>query len=148
LIAPAGPVYQAGTLSGNPLAMAAGLATLRLLAAETDVYEKLADRTARLCGSLRAVSAAEGVKLWINQVGSMFTMFFTGTKVLDYETAKSCDTVKYEVFFRTMLAEGVYLAPSQFEAAFLSLSHTERDFEATVAAAAKAFKKVKDICER
>lgn len=148
LIAPAGPVYQAGTLSGNPLAMAAGLATLRLLAEETDVYEKLADRTARLCGSLRAVSEAQGLKLCINQIGSMFTLFFTGINVIDYETAKSSDTVKYEVFFRTMLEEGVYLAPSQFEAAFLSLSHTEHDFEATVAAAAKAFKKVQDVCEK
>lgn len=145
MIAPAGPVYQAGTLSGNPLAMAAGLTTLRLLEEEQDVFQKLADKTALLCEGLRAVSRTCGLELCFNQVGSLFTMFFTGRDVVDYETAKVSNTEKYGVFFRAMLSEGVYLAPSQFEAGFMSLSHTDDDIKATVSAAEKAFRKVKDM---
>lgn len=148
MIAPAGPVYQAGTLSGNPLAMAAGLTTLRLLGREPQVYQKLADKTSALCAKLKTVAREQGFDLCFNQVGSMFTMFFTGIDVVDYETAKSADTEKYGAFFRTMLAEGVYLAPSQFEASFMSLSHTDADMEATVAAAAKAFRTIKKQTEK
>lgn len=143
MIAPAGPVYQAGTLSGNPLAMAAGLTTLRLLEQEPDIYQRLADKTAALCAKLRAASEALGFDLCFNQVGSMFTMFFSNINVVDYETAKSSDTEKYGLFFRAMLTEGVYFAPSQFEASFMSLSHTDDDIETTVAAAARVFKKIK-----
>jgi glutamate-1-semialdehyde 2,1-aminomutase len=143
MIAPAGPVYQAGTLSGNPLAMAAGLTTLRLLEQEPDVFQKLSDKTAALCAKIRAASEAQGLDLCFNQVGSMFTMFFTGSNVVDYETAKSSDTEKYGLFFREMLKEGVYLAPSQFEASFMSLSHSDDDIQTTAAAAARAFKKIK-----
>lgn len=145
MIAPAGPVYQAGTLSGNPLAMTAGLITLNLLEKEPDVYQKLADKTTALCTKLRAAAEAEGFDLCFNQVGTMFTMFFTDINVIDYETAKTSDTEKYGVFFRSMLEEGVYLAPSQFEASFMSLAHTTNDIEATVAAAGNAFRKVKKM---
>lgn len=145
LIAPAGPVYQAGTLSGNPLAMSAGLATLRLLEETPDIYGELADKTAALCGKLRAEAEGQGFDLCFNQVGTMFTMFFTDVNVVDYDTAKTADTECYGVFFRTMLEEGVYLAPSQFEASFMSLAHTEADINATIAAAAKAFAKVRDL---
>lgn len=145
MIAPAGPVYQAGTLSGNPLAMTAGLITLNLLEKEPDVYKKLADKTTALCTKLRAAAETEGFDLCFNQVGTMFTMFFTDINVIDYETAKTSDTEKYGVFFRSMLEEGVYFAPSQFEASFMSLAHTTKDIEATAAAAENAFKKVKEM---
>jgi glutamate-1-semialdehyde 2,1-aminomutase len=132
MIAPAGPVYQAGTLSGNPLAVAAGLAMLRYLKEHPEIYTQLEERTARLCAQ-----APEGVT--VNRVGSMFTFFFTPGPVTDYESAKRSDTERFGRFFRAMLAHGVYLAPSQFEAAFLSAAHTERDIDATIAAAAAAF---------
>ena len=144
LIAPAGPVYQAGTLSGNPLAMSAGLATLRQLESTPDVYRTLADKTTELCSKLKAESKRQGFDLCFNQVGSMFTMFFTNINVIDYHTAKTANTENYGRFFKAMLAEGVYLAPSQFEASFMSLAHMEADIDITVAAAAKAFKKVKE----
>lgn len=145
MIAPAGPVYQAGTLSGNPLAMAAGLTTLKLLEQEPDAYQNLTAKTAALCARLSAVAETQDVELCCNQVGAMFTMFFTGGHVTDYETAKTANTEKYGVFFRTMLTEGIYLAPSQFEAAFMSLAHTDEDIAATVAAAEKAFKQVRAV---
>jgi glutamate-1-semialdehyde 2,1-aminomutase len=145
MIAPAGPVYQAGTLSGNPLAMSAGLTTLQILEKDPDIYTKLTEKTTRLCTKLRTESENQGFDLCFNQVGTMFTMFFTDINVVDYETAKTSDAEKYGVFFRTMLEEGVYLAPSQFEASFISLAHTETDIEVTVDAAAKAFQKVRTL---
>jgi glutamate-1-semialdehyde 2,1-aminomutase len=132
MIAPSGPVYQAGTLSGNPLAVAAGLAMLRRLKEHPEVYEQLEARAARLCASV-----PEGAT--VNRVGSMFTCFFTSEPVTDYESAKKSDTARFANFFRAMLERGVYLAPSQFEAAFVSAAHSERDIDETIAAASEAF---------
>jgi glutamate-1-semialdehyde 2,1-aminomutase len=145
MIAPAGPVYQAGTLSGNPLAMSAGLTTLQILEKDPEIYTKLTEKTTKLCKKLRTESENQGLDLCFNQIGTMFTMFFTDINVVDYETAKTSDSEKYGIFFRTMLEEGIYLAPSQFEASFISLAHTETDIEATVDAAAKAFQKVRTL---
>ncbi len=132
MIAPSGPVYQAGTLSGNPLAVSAGLAMLHHLKAHPEIYSQLETRAATLCSA-----APEGVS--VNRVGSMFTFFFSNEPVTDYASAKRSDTARFARFFRGMLERGVYLAPSQFEAAFLSAAHTERDIERTMAAAAEAF---------
>jgi glutamate-1-semialdehyde 2,1-aminomutase len=130
-VAPAGPVYQAGTLSGNPLAVAAGLAMLRHLKTHPEVYNQLEARAAALCAS-----APAGVT--VNRVGSMFTFFFTGQPVTDWESAKHCDTVRFGQFFRGMLERGVYLAPSQFEAAFVSAAHSQEDIRLTIQAAEQA----------
>ena len=124
-IAPLGPVYQAGTLSGNPLAVAAGLATLRYLMAHPEVYETLEARSAQLCAW-----TPPGVT--INRVGSMFTFFFAPGPVTDWDSAKRSDTARFAKFFHFMLERGVYLAPSQFEAGFVSAAHSEQDIRATV----------------
>jgi glutamate-1-semialdehyde 2,1-aminomutase len=131
-VAPCGPVYQAGTLSGNPLAVAAGLAMLRYLKAYPETYDLLETRAAALCAAV-----PEGVT--VNRVGSMFTFFFTDGPVTDYESAKRSDTARFARFFRAMLERGVYLAPSQFEAAFVSAAHTEDDIRRTAEAARQAF---------
>jgi glutamate-1-semialdehyde 2,1-aminomutase len=130
-VAPAGPIYQAGTLSGNPLAVAAGLAMLRHLKAHPEVYRRLETRAAGFCGA-----APAGIT--VNRVGSMFTFFFTDQPVTDYEGAKRSDTARFGRFFRAMLERGIYLAPSQFEAAFVSAAHTEEDVRKTTAAAREA----------
>ena len=132
-VAPAGPVYQAGTLSGNPLAVAAGLAMLRHLKAHPEIYGQLEARTAALC-------AAAPAGVTVNRVGSMFTFFFTEGPVTDWESAKRSDTARFGRFFRAMLERGVYLAPSQFEAAFVSAAHTEQDIAKTIEAAKEAFR--------
>ncbi|MCL5743525.1 MAG: glutamate-1-semialdehyde 2,1-aminomutase [Acidobacteria bacterium] len=131
-VAPAGPVYQAGTLSGNPLAVAAGLAMLRHLKAHPEIYDRL-----EAMGSELERSAPAGIT--VNRVGSMFTFFFTDQPVTDYESAKRSDTARFARFFRAMLERGVYLAPSQFEAAFLSAAHSEDDIRSTVEAAREGF---------
>jgi glutamate-1-semialdehyde 2,1-aminomutase len=138
LVAPLGPVYQAGTLSGNPVAMAAGIATLRLLA-ESGVYEHLEALAARLTDGLASAARAAGVPYTANRVGSMFTGFFCDGPVTDYASAKRADTRRYAAFFHAMLDRGVYLAPSQFEAGFISLAHTADHVEATLQAASAAF---------
>jgi glutamate-1-semialdehyde 2,1-aminomutase len=130
-VAPVGPVYQAGTLSGNPLAVAAGLAMLRYLKRHPEVYGQLEARTAELC-------AAAPAGVTVNRVGSMFTWFFTDQPVTDYESAKRSDTARFAHFFRAMLERGIYLAPSQFEAAFVSAAHSEEDIRETIAAAREA----------
>jgi len=130
-VAPAGPVYQAGTLSGNPLAVAAGLAMLRHLKAHPEIYGQLERRAAELC-------AAAPAGVTVNRVGSMFTFFFTEGPVTDWESARRCDTARFGRFFRAMLERGIYLAPSQFEAAFLSAAHTDEDIRRTVEAARAA----------
>ncbi|MDQ3810510.1 MAG: glutamate-1-semialdehyde 2,1-aminomutase [Chloroflexota bacterium] len=137
MVAPLGPVYQAGTLSGNPLAMAAGIATLRLLR-EPGVYEHLEALTARLVEGLAAGARAASLPFAANRVGSMFTGFFCEGPVTDYASARRADTRRYAQFFHAMLERGVYLAPSQFEAGFVSLAHTQADIDQTIAAARAA----------
>ncbi|MGH9668377.1 MAG: aminotransferase class III-fold pyridoxal phosphate-dependent enzyme, partial [Bryobacteraceae bacterium] len=132
LVAPCGPVYQAGTLSGNPLAVAAGLATLRYLREHPEVYTVTRERTAQLVANPPA-------GITVNHVGSMFTFFFNGQPVIDYESAKRSDTAAFGKFFHWMLEHGVYLAPSQFEAGFVSAAHSEADIRQTVETAQEYF---------
>lgn len=140
-IAPLGPVYQAGTLSGNPLAMTAGIATLTLLSRPA-VYEQLEERSLVLTEGIRDAAKRAGVSIFQTRVASLLSLFFTSRPVMDYATAKQSDTKAYAKFFWAMLNEGVYLAPSQFEAAFLSTAHTMADIEKTVKAAYTAFRKL------
>jgi glutamate-1-semialdehyde 2,1-aminomutase len=139
LIAPAGPVYQAGTLSGNPLAMAAGIATLRIIGAP-DVFERLEQVTAALCAGFEQAAADADIPLRTAYAGSMWGFFFTGDPVVDYASAKKADTRRYARFFHAMLERGVYLAPAQFEAAFVSLAHSDALIQETIAAAADALR--------
>ena len=140
-VAPDGPVYQAGTLSGNPLAMAAGIATLKLLQ-QPGVYERLNDKAAHFAAGLAEVARKTGVPVTLNRVGSMMTGFFTTAAVTDYETALQADAARYARHYRQMLEDGVYLAPSQFEAAFVSLAHSEEDLERTLQLTESSFKKL------
>jgi glutamate-1-semialdehyde 2,1-aminomutase len=139
MVAPEGPVYQAGTLSGNPLAMAAGAALLDLLA-RPGTYEALEARSARLEEGLLRAARDAGATVAVNRVGSMITVFFCAGPVTDYATAKASDTRRFARFFHAMLERGVYLPPAQFEAAFVSLAHGEAEIDATVGAAAEAFR--------
>ena len=123
-IAPAGPIYQAGTFSGNPLAMTAGLVTLRRLR-DKSVYDRLGSGEQSCVTDWRTAAGEAGVKTVTNRVGSMWTSFFTSEPVVDWDSANKCDRQRYGKFFHAMLDEGVYLAPSQFEAAFVSLAHTD-----------------------
>jgi glutamate-1-semialdehyde 2,1-aminomutase len=146
-IAPAGPIYQAGTLSGNPLSMTAGLVTLRRLR-DKSVYEQLNNTSRKLCEGLSAAASEAGIKTEINRVGSMWTSFFTDQPVTNWETANRSSREQYGKFFHAMLEEGVYLAPSQFEAAFVSLAHTEETLDHTVEAARKALKSIAKQADR
>jgi glutamate-1-semialdehyde 2,1-aminomutase len=139
VVAPEGPVYQAGTLSGNPLAMAAGSATLDRLEAP-GTYERLEALSARLEAGLGRAATDAAATVTINRVGSMITVFFCAGPVFDYASAKASDTRLFGRFFHAMLKRGVYLPPAQFEAAFVSLAHTDADIDATTAAAAEAFR--------
>jgi glutamate-1-semialdehyde 2,1-aminomutase len=141
-IAPAGPIYQAGTLSGNPLSMTAGLVTLRRLR-DNSIYQQLDDVSRKLCEGLSAAARDAGIKTETNRVGSMWTSFFTEEPVKDWETANRSSREQYGKFFHAMLQEGVYLAPSQFEAAFVSLGHTDDIIDQTISAARNAFGKIK-----
>ena len=138
LVSPAGPVYQAGTLSGNPLAMTAGLWTLENLSAR--LYKHLARLGTMLAAGLADAARTAGVPLQINAFGSLLTPFFTDQPVRDFRSAMTADTARYGRFFQEMLARGVYIPPAQFEAWFMSAAHTERDIAATVRAARAAFK--------
>lgn len=140
-IAPVGSIYQAGTLSGNPLAMTAGLLTLRRLK-DKQVYQQLEQLSAKLCAGLSQAAAEAGMKTVTNRVGSMWTGFFAGEPVTNWETANQSNRDLYGRFFHAMLAEGVYLAPSQFEAAFVSIAHTDQIIDQTIQAARKAFQAV------
>ncbi len=131
-LAPVGPVYQAGTLSGNPLAMAAGIATLNRLQ-RPGVYEALDEKTARLCAGIKKRFEEKNVPCRINRVGSMFTIFFTQEHVTDFASAAKSDTKRFSDHFGRMLAGGIMIAPSQFEAGFVSLAHTDEDIDATLA---------------
>src|ERR1700690_2183340 len=139
MVAPLGPVYQAGTLSGNPLAMAAGLATLRYLRNHKEIYAKLDKLAGEVVAGVTAAADNAGVPMCHNRVGSMFTWFFTAGPVTDWTSAAKSDTEAFGRFFRVMLENGVYLPPSQFEAAFLGTAHTESDARQTIAAAKQAF---------
>jgi len=134
MIAPLGPVYQAGTLSGNPLAMRAGLATLPLLE-QRGFYAALDAKAARLADGLRAALAEAAVPGQVNLSGSLLTVFFTRTPVRDYAGAKKSDTARFAVFFAEMLGQGILLPPSQFEALFVSAAHSDDDIDRTIAAA-------------
>ncbi|MGP1585043.1 MAG: glutamate-1-semialdehyde 2,1-aminomutase [Schwartzia sp. (in: firmicutes)] len=147
-VSPAGPVYQAGTLSGNPLAMTAGLATLEILTAEPaegepDYSHRLTLQTKKLVLGWAEQAKKVGVPVQVHQAGSMFGLFFNGAHVRDYETSAASDQEAFKVWFRAMLEQGIYLAPSQFETIFLSGAHTDADIETTLAASEKAFAAVK-----
>ena len=143
-IAPAGSIYQAGTLSGNPLAMTAGLLTLRRLR-DPKVYETLEQRSAKLCDGLSQAATEAGFITVTNRVGSMWTSFFTNEAVTDWTTANQSNRELYGRFFHAMLNEGVYLAPSQFEAGFVSITHTDAIIDATIKASRKAFQALNQV---
>jgi glutamate-1-semialdehyde 2,1-aminomutase len=136
-------MYQAGTLSGNPLTMAAGITTLRELS-KPAVWDAIERRAAQLCDGLAAAALAAGVPAVVQRVGTMFTTFFTDRPVRDWSSARLANTPAYAAYFRAMLEAGVYLAPSQFEAGFLSTQHQEEEIQMTLRAAAGALQKIRD----
>jgi len=139
MVAPSGPVYQAGTLSGNPVAMAAGLANLELIT-QPGFYDSLAEKTGTLVNGIQNAANDAGVPLSTSRVGGMFGLFFTTEKnVTNFRQATSCNVEAFKLFFHGMLKRGIYLAPSAFEAGFVSQAHTEVDIEETIAAAASSF---------
>jgi glutamate-1-semialdehyde 2,1-aminomutase len=145
MLAPQGPVYQAGTLSGNPLAMAAGIATLRYLADhQEEIYAGLETHTAALAQGIAQAARQAGIATQTNRAGSMVTWFFTRTPVTDWTTAATSDTEAFGRFHRAMLDQGVWLPPSQYEAAFLGAAHTSEIIATTVEAARRAFAALKD----
>jgi glutamate-1-semialdehyde 2,1-aminomutase len=141
-VAPMGPVYQAGTLAGNPIATAAGRATLELIKGQPDLYERLERQAAKLQSGLDGLTQKLGIATCSARVGSMMTMFFQAGPVIDYTTAKHSNTDMYGEFFRGMLREGIYLAPSQFEAAFLGSAHGDGEIEETLAAAERVLSRL------
>ena len=130
MVSPDGPVYQAGTLSGNPIATAAGLSTLRILKEDTSIYERLEKKTAKIADAVRK---AAGNKVCVNQIGSLMSIFFTGEEVVDFDSAMTADVKAYAAYFGHMQDHGIYVAPSQFEAMFVSDAHTEKDITKTIA---------------
>jgi len=138
-IAPVGSVYQAGTLSGNPIAMTAGITLLNILK-DPKIYEELDRKSALFADGLKAAAEEAGVPAQFTRVGSLSCMFFTDQPVYDYQSAKTSDTAKFAAYFKSMLEQGINLAPSQFEAAFISTAHTEEDIERTIEAAGRALK--------
>ena len=143
LMSPVGPVYQAGTLSGNPLAMTAGYTTLKILYENPDIYTELNRLGEKLANGLKEHVKTLGLKATFNAVGSMLCMFFTDKEVVDFETAMTSDTQKYAVYFREMLRQGIYIAPSQFEATFINAAMTDEDIDITLEAAYNALEAVK-----
>ncbi|MDI6785979.1 MAG: glutamate-1-semialdehyde 2,1-aminomutase [bacterium] len=138
-LAPLGPVYQAGTLSGNPIAVSAGIKTIELLSRE-GIYEELEEKSNMLERGLRQAAESCKVNYCINRIGSMLTIFFTKEEINDYQNAKKSNTILYSIYFKKMLKLGIYLAPSQFEAMFISLAHSKDDIEKTIEASYYAFK--------
>jgi glutamate-1-semialdehyde 2,1-aminomutase len=138
MVAPSGPVYQAGTLAGNPLAMTAGIETITILK-ESSAYRELERKSSLLEKGIIEAANKTGMEIQLPRIGSMFTIFFARDPVTDYETAMRADTTLYAKFFHQMLSQGVYLPPSQFEAAFVSTAHTHKDIQSTISAAEKAF---------
>ncbi len=143
MIAPAGPVYQAGTLSGNPLAMTAGFETLKIIYEDKKFYKKLNAKADYLSNGIREVMKKNGRNFVLNSVGSMFTLFFTEKKVTDYASAKTSDSKMFGSYFNHMLNKGIYLPPSQFEACFVSAAHSQKDLDKTIDAANLFFRKLK-----
>jgi len=139
LLSPSGSVYQAGTLSGNPLAMSAGIATLEILQ-DKGFYQRLEEKSAMVADAISRAAADAGYPIYSTRVGSMLCVFFSKHEVHDWTTASNCDTAAYGAYFRAMLEQGIYLAPSQFETAFVSIAHSVEDIERTTAAARNAFK--------
>ncbi len=140
-VAPVGPVYQAGTLSGNPLAMAAGYQMMKLIQQE-GVYDRLEDKSSYLASGIKKEISKLEIPCSINRVGSLISLFFTGTEVVDYQTASSSDTELYADYFQGMLKRGIYLAPSQFEAMFVSLKHSQEDLDTTIRAAGEVLQEI------
>ncbi|WP_028307184.1 glutamate-1-semialdehyde 2,1-aminomutase [Desulfitibacter alkalitolerans] len=138
-ISPLGPVYQAGTLSGNPLAMTAGYTTLQILQRD-GIYEKLEEKSAKLAAGMEEAAKTAGAEVYFTRVGSMFSAFFTAHEVTGFQSAATSDIDKFVAFFKALLKEGVYIAPSQFEAGFMSLVHEDKEIEKTIEACYKAFK--------
>ena len=138
-VAPSGPIYQAGTLSGNPLAMTAGLATLSILQRNPTVFKQVEAATDMLCEGLLDAAHAAGVPVQVQHVGSMFTLFFSEVPVTNFEAANACNMEQFKQFFHYNLSHGIYYAPSQFESNFMSLSHRESDIKTTLQIAKEAF---------
>ncbi len=141
-VSPAGPVYQAGTLSGNPLAMTAGIETLRILLETKDFAQQLTDKTSRLLEGWKKMAASAGIPIRIHQAGSMFGFFFSEQDVTDYAGAEAADQEKFKIWFRSMLEQHIYLAPSQFETLFMSAAHSDADIDQTIQASERAFREV------
>jgi glutamate-1-semialdehyde 2,1-aminomutase len=142
MMAPVGPVYQAGTLSGNPLAMTAGIETIRLLE-QPGTYEQLEEMAARLASGITDAASAAGIGLTVSRVASMMTVFFTDSAPLDYDSAKTADTERFAAFHGQLLEAGVYWPPSQFEAAFVSMAHSDADIQRAIDAAGGALKAIR-----
>ncbi len=140
-IAPVGPVYQAGTLSGNPLAMTAGVTTLNLIS-RNGFYEDIYQKAEYLCSGLKSLAEEKGLPVYFTRVGSMFSVFFTDNPVKNYQDAKKSNLTMFTKYFQNMLNNGIYLAPSQFEAGFISSAHTQEDLDKTLSAARKSFKSI------
>ncbi len=140
LISPQGPVYQAGTLSGNPLATTAGIENLKILSRSNKIYKQLNITTKVLCEEIKEIAVRRNMPLNLSQLGSMFTLFFSKKKVTNYQEARKCNLKMFAHYFRVMLSEGIYLPPSQFETNFVSMAHTKRDVAKTLEAADKAFR--------
>ncbi|TCQ05231.1 aminotransferase class III-fold pyridoxal phosphate-dependent enzyme [Serpentinicella alkaliphila] len=141
-ISPAGPIYQAGTLSGNPLAMSAGITTLSILKSKPEIYEHIDRLGLMLETGFRDIAKKYNIQAVVNRVGSMLTTFFTDKEVVDFESAMSSNTNLYVEFFTGMLEQGIYMSPSQFEAMFISYAHTEEDIARTIEAADKVMSNI------
>ena len=139
-VSPEGPVYQAGTLSGNPLAMAAGLETLRIITEDPNYIEKVTEKTSTLTEGIRQAAEKAGVQVQVPQAGTMFSVFFSDRPVTNYADAEGCDAEAFKSYFLSMLNDGIYLAPSPFETNFVSGAHSDADIEKTIKAAEKAFR--------